>query len=176
MRSVRLWLGTVLAGICCGSLLGALLRVLVRWTGLEYLVVVRNLPYEDLFLRWWAVIPAGLIAGARVGAVAGTLLAAGAIVGTRVIAGWRRVTRAVAATVLAAGFGGVAGGLGYLVLAKLTSPLLPERLALQIGSPYRVVLAYGAAWGSVAAGLVAALVTTVWLYRGRRNQLAMDRP
>ncbi len=56
------------------------------------------------------------------------------------------------------------GGAGVYAVAKLTGPFLPEYIALQVGSPYRVLCGYGLEYGVTAGAIMSTLMLAVWLW------------
>jgi len=156
---------TVTGSVVCGAALGMLLHFI----SIEYLNVVRNVPYEELFSGPAGAVRYGIWNGFRSGLFPGALLGFAAIGGVRRIAAASDILTAAAIIPIATGMAALAGGAGAYAAAKLIGPssLLPEQIALQVGGPYRVVCGYGLAYGASAGAIVSAFAMSVWLWRRR---------
>lgn len=169
MTSFLLWCYVVVGMTLGASALGAVLGVVIRRIGLEYLVVVCNLPYEAVLLDWWAVVPFSMAKGMRMGLVIGTLLAACALVGKRRPARARELVVAGAAVLVSILVAASFAGVGAYALSRLGWVSLPESIGMQVGHLHRVWLSYGLEYGAAVAGIVGAIAAglTVFIRRAR---------
>ena len=169
MRPFARWLVAVLVLSLGAAALGGAVALAIRKLSLEYLVVVRNLPYEDLLLRWWSVLPLGMAEGFRAGLFAGALVGVGTTVTSRQYPSTRRVAAAcLAALAVAAAAAALAAAAAY-AYAKLATPVLPATVAAQVGRPYRALTCYGLEYGARIGGLLAAIIVGAFLWRTRRQ-------
>ena len=171
MHALVTWLVTVTTFATGCGVVGGVIAFVMRRLGLEYLVVVRGLPYEDVLLEWGTVLSAGATRGTGVGLTLGALVAAGAVVGPRRVARPSTLAAAGAGVLLSASVCSLlSGALAYLLL-KCGWELLPESIAKQVGQVYRVGFSYGLEYGAVCGGIAGALIAGLWIYAGRSVSL-----
>ena len=153
----------VAGSVACGAALG----ILLHFTSIEYLNAVRNVPYKELFFGLIGSARYGMSHGLRNGLFLGALLGFAAIGGVRKIAPVCDLLIAAAIVPAVTCTTALAGGVGAYTAAKLTGLFLPEHIALQVGSPYRVQCGYGLEYGAAAGAIMATLTMAVWLWRRR---------
>ncbi|MDM8555485.1 hypothetical protein QUF75_12200 [Desulfococcaceae bacterium HSG7] len=154
--------------IAAGSMIcGAVLGIIVRFVSIEYLYVVRNVPYKELFSGVTGAALYGMSHGFRGGLFLGALLGFAAIRSVRKIAPVRDLLITAAIVPITTGVYALAGGVGAYTAARLTGPFLPEHIALQIGSPYRVLCGYGLEYGAAIGAIISTLVMAVWVWYRR---------
>ncbi len=150
---------------------GALLGLILRGFSMEYLYVVRAIPYDALFAGVNQAVYYGLHKGLRGGFFLGAIMGFAAVGGARQSAPVKKLLIAlavVAAAILAAAMTGAAG---VYIAAKVFGPFLPTNIAMQVGSPYRVLCGYGLEIGAQAGALLATLAVGAWLWRQRQPLL-----
>lgn len=167
MPTIRHYIFAVLlattASVVCGAALGSFLRLI----SIEYLNVVRNVPYEELFFGLTGAALYGMSHGFRYGLFLGALLGFAAIGGVRKIAPVRDLLITASIVTAFSGMTTLVGGVGAYTAAKLTGPFLPEHIALQVGSPYRVMCGYGLEYGAAVGAVISTLTMAVWIWRRR---------
>ena len=155
---------TVVGLTVCGVVLG----IIVHFISIEYLNVVRNVPYEALFSGITGAVRYGISNGFGGGFFTGALLGFATIGGIRKIAPVRDLQIAAAIVSAVAFAFALTGGAGAYAVAKLFGPsFLPEHIALQVGSPYRVMCGYGLEYGAAVGAIMSSLTMAVWIWRRR---------
>ena len=167
MRSIKLWLGITGAVTLGSAVLGSGLALLTRTIGLEYLVVVRNLQYEALFLDWTTAVAYGAARGVRLGGVMGTLVAAAVVVGTRPVPRCREIVPPGIASLLCIVLGAALGGVLAYVLSRLGAISLPPAIGPQVGHVHRVCCSYGLEYGAAVGGIAGATAAAVYVFKRR---------
>ena len=167
MKSFVVWCAVVVGMTLGAGAAAAVAGVVVRRVGLEYLVVVCNLPYEAVLLDWWTVVLFFMSKGMRMGLVLGTLLAACALVGKRRPAQERDLILGSAGAILSILFFSFLAGLGAYLLARWGWVTLPASIGRQVGHPYRVWLSYGLEYGAAAGGIAGAIVAGLAIFSNR---------
>ncbi len=169
MKRIATWAAVVaMLTLGCG-VLGGIIGCVIRSAGLEYLVVVRGLPYEAVLLDPWTPVWFGVGRGARLGLALGALVAACAVVGERRVAKARHLAIAgigVLASMCASSL--LAGGVADL-LVRFGWASLPESVGRQLGGVYSVAFSYGLDAGAIGGGVIAALILGGWILK-RRSQ------
>ncbi len=168
MQTLGRYIFAVLLTATGSAVCGAALGIIVRFISIEYLNVIRNLSYKELFAGLIGAARYGMSHGFRGGLFLGALLGFAAIGGVRKTAPVRDLLIAVSIVPAVAGMTASVGGAGAYTAARLTGPFLPEHIALQVGSPYRVLCGYGLEYGAAAGAIISTLVMAVWVWR-RRN-------
>jgi len=158
---------TATVSVVCGAALGILLRLI----SIEYLNVVRNVPYKELFIGLTGAVRYGASLGLRHGLFLGALIGFAAIGGVRKIAPVRDLLIAAAITLAVTCMTALVAGAGVYTAAKLSGPFLPKHIALQVGSPYRVLCGHGLEYGAAVGAIMSTMSTltmAVWIWRRRR--------
>jgi len=166
-RVFAFWLGITVAATIGTAALGGVLALVVRKISWEYLVVLRNLPYADLYLNWAAVVPYGVARGARLGLVIATLVAAAAVVGRRRVPGCREMIAPGLAVLMCALLGSALGGLLAYAASRLGWVSFQPAIGRQVGHVYRVWCSYGVECGAATGSLGGALAAAVYVFRQR---------
>ena len=168
MQTLRRYIFAVLLAATGSVVCGAALGILLRFISIEYLNVVRNVPYKELFFGLMGAAHYGVWHGFRGGLFLGAMLGFAAIGGTRRIAPVRDLLIAAAITPAVTFVAALVGGAGVYAAAKLNGPFLPEHIALQVGNPYRVLCGYGLEYGAAVGATMSTLTMAVWLWCRRR--------
>ncbi len=167
MQTLRRYIFAVLLAATGLIVCGAALGILLHFISIEYLSTVRNVPYDKLFLGMACAARYGASHGFRGGLFLGALLGFAVIGGVRKIASVRNLLIAASIVPAVTWVAALMGGAGVYAIAKLTGPFLPEYIALQVGSPYRVLCGYGLEYGVTAGAIMSTLMLAVWLWRRR---------
>ena len=168
MQTIRRYIFSVLLTATGLAVCGAVLGVIVRFISLEYLNVVRNVPYEALFSGITGAVRYGISNGFGGGLFPGALLGFATIGGIRKIAPVRDLQIAAAIVSAVAFAFALTGGAGAYAAAKFFGLFLPlEHIALQVGSPYRVMCGYGLEYGAAVGAIMSTLTMAVWIWRRR---------
>ncbi len=164
MQTLRRYIFAVLLTATGSAVCGTALGVILRFISIEYFHVVRNLPYKELFLGMTGAVCYGATYGFRGGLFLGALLGFAAIGRTRKIAPIRDLQIAASIVPAATWAAALMGSAGVYTAAKLTSPFLPENIAMQVGSPYRVLCGYGLEYGACVGAIMSTLTIAVWIW------------
>jgi len=168
MQTLRHYIFAVLLAATGSVVCGVALGILLRFISIEYLNVVRNVPYEELFLGLTGAARYGMLQGFGGGLFLGALIGFAAIGGVRKIAPICDLLIAVVSVPVVTPMAALVGGAGVYIAARLTGPFLPEHIALQVGSPYRVLCGYGLEYGAAVGAILSTLTMMVWLWHRRR--------
>lgn len=174
MHPITLWLG-ITATVTIGTVvLGGGLALIIRAIGLEYLVVVRNLQYEALFLNWATAVTYGAARGARLGLVMATLMAGSAVVGRQRVPRYRETLAPSLASLVCIVLGAALGGTLAYVLSRLGAVALPPTIGRQVAHVYRVCCSYGLEYGAALGGLLGTVAIAGYVFRRRARPCVQE--
>jgi hypothetical protein len=168
MTRFIIWLFTVAAALATTFMMGAGLGLVLDHFGIEYLTVVWNAPYENLFFHWTAAGFYGGMRGMRFGVFIGTLLSFFTICGRQHPPPVEAILKAAAFIMAASVAAALLGSLGVLIYAKAAGPFLPADIEAQVAHPYRVLWGYGLEFGAIAGAIAATIAAGIWLFMNRR--------
>lgn len=150
---------------------GALLGLVLRGLSMEYLYVVRDIPYQALFAGVKGAVCYGLVMGLRGGLFLGAIIGFAAVGGVRQIAPVKNLLIALGVTAIAALASAMIGVAGVYIAAKGFGPFLPTHIAMQVGNPYRVLCGYSLEIGAKAGAFLSTLVMGAWVWKQRQSLL-----
>jgi hypothetical protein len=167
MKYLWAWSVTVISALAASVLLGAVLGFWVQHISAEYLMIAWDVSYENLFYDNLAGAKWAGLKAMRCGLVSGALLGWAAICGRRKSAPWQTTLKGIGFAMAAASLAACGGGLLFYGLAKSVGPLLPGRVALQVGHPYRAMVSCGILYGAVFGAMAATIAVSIRLQKFR---------